>query len=454
MVCDNAGKERIVTQKEYYDFREEENTRQVSILALVRGALKKWKIILLAGLVVGCLFGGYKIVSIRSHKQAMIDDYDTYKAKSDAYKKSIEEYKSTIADLQKRIDARIAYASNSIKMRLDPYNVPMASADIGISSDEKMSAEDNTAIRTAIYNEILFGDSLNDIAAKHNIGLADLRDLITVKLATTGGTVRLTVRAEDEETAVAVREDILTAVEKKHKDIAKALGEYKFSAFNKGVMTAFDTELLTYQEKQQTSLSTLQTSAYTAQNQSTQLTKPVSVPQYSKKYMLINGIKMGIVGFVGGAILAMIALIALMIHKGCIFNKDEIDGEYGLRNLADFSSKGPEKDSGALEYILARLENHLGDQKAYEIVMVGQAAAKKAESLAKALNKKAKDEGITMHFSFLPDMMKSAGTLRELRKSDGVILAEEIGGSDYVTAREEIAVIADSGRELLGTVYF
>ena len=48
MVCDNAGKERIVTQKEYYDFREEENTRQVSILALVRGALKKWKIILLA----------------------------------------------------------------------------------------------------------------------------------------------------------------------------------------------------------------------------------------------------------------------------------------------------------------------------------------------------------------------------------------------------------------------
>ena len=109
-----------MTQKEYYDFREEENTRQVSILALVRGALKKWKIILLAGLVVGCLFGGYKIVSIRSHKQAMIEDYDTYKAKSDAYKKSIEEYKSTIADLQKRIDARIAYASNSIKMRLDP----------------------------------------------------------------------------------------------------------------------------------------------------------------------------------------------------------------------------------------------------------------------------------------------------------------------------------------------
>ena len=51
-------------------------------------------------------------------------------------------------------------------------------------------------------------------------------------------------------------------------------------------------------------------------------------------------------------------------------------------------------------------------------------------------------------------MMKSAGTLRELRKSDGVILAEEIGSSDYVTAREEIAVIADSGRELLGTVYF
>ena len=144
--------------------RHGELTKAVEILKQDLAPQEKtepWKIILLAGLVVGCLFGGYKIVSIRSHKQAMIEDYDTYKAKSDAYKKSIEEYKSTIADLQKRIDARIAYASNSIKMRLDPYNVPMASADIGISSDEKMSAEDNTAIRTAIYNEILFGDSLD-----------------------------------------------------------------------------------------------------------------------------------------------------------------------------------------------------------------------------------------------------------------------------------------------------
>ena len=37
-----------VTSKEYYDFREEENTRQVSLLSLLKGALKRWKIILLA----------------------------------------------------------------------------------------------------------------------------------------------------------------------------------------------------------------------------------------------------------------------------------------------------------------------------------------------------------------------------------------------------------------------
>ena len=50
--------------------------------------------------------------------------------------------------------------------------------------------------------------------------------------------------------------------------------------------------------------------------------------------------------------------------------------------------------------------------------------------------------------------MTDAEALKSAAGMDEIILAEEIGSSDYVTAREEIAVIADSGRELLGTVYF
>ena len=122
-----------MTKKEYYDFREEENTRQVSLFLLVRNALKSWKLILLVGLILGCLFGSYKILSIHSKKDAMIEEYDTYVAKRDAYKKSIQEYKQTVGDLQNRIDKRIDYIQNSPKMQLDAHNAPSASCEIKTS---------------------------------------------------------------------------------------------------------------------------------------------------------------------------------------------------------------------------------------------------------------------------------------------------------------------------------
>ena len=98
-----------MTQKEFYDFREENNTRQVSLVTLVKGALKSWKLILLAGILLGGLLGCYKVFTIHSQKDSMIEEYDNYKAKLDAYKTSIKDYKTSIADYQESIAALSDY---------------------------------------------------------------------------------------------------------------------------------------------------------------------------------------------------------------------------------------------------------------------------------------------------------------------------------------------------------
>ena len=46
-----------------------------------------------------------------------------------------------------------------------------------------------------------------------------------------------------------------------------------------------------------------------------------------------------------------------------------------------------------------------------------------------------------------------AGSYRKLKDLGAVILAEEVGKSDYNAIRREIALIADSS-ELLGTIYY
>ena len=50
--------------------------------------------------------------------------------------------------------------------------------------------------------------------------------------------------------------------------------------------------------------------------------------------------------------------------------------------------------------------------------------------------------------------MKDANAYRSIGDTDGVILTAEIGKTDFLLARKEVALIAESGKELLGTVYF
>ena len=451
-----AGKEGIVTKKEYYDFREEENTRQVNLFLLVRNALKGWKLILLAGVILGCLFGGYKILSIHSNKEAMIEDYDTYAAKRDAYKKSIQEYKQSVADLQNRIDKRIEYVQNSPKMQLNAHNAPSASCEIKLSNvkDGKLKSEDFTMIKTAIANELLFGDSLSPLAEKYGVSLVNLREMFMVKTPSIGSTMRIVVHNDTLESSEELREDIIKVIESKHNDFAKAIGNYKMEVFNKSTEYAMDSDVITYQDKQNEALSKLQTESYTAQNQSTQLVKPTSVQQYSKKYMLISGIKMGVIGLIGGCILAIAALMFLMIQKGVIFAAEEIDGEYGLRKLADFSEGGNNEPGNTIDYIIARLENCAGGRKEMKVGVTGLADAARLEAMTGDLNKAAGTSANPIRFAFLPDLIGNAASLRNLRNVDGVILVEEIGKSEFMKVRQEIALIADSEREILGTVYF
>ena len=216
-----------MTQKEFYDFREENNTRQVSLLRLVKGALKNWKLILLAGILLGGLLGSYKVFTIRSQKDTMIEEYDNYKAKLDAYKTSIKDYKTSIADYQESIASLSDYCENSPKMKLDAYHCPTATLDLKVAApaDGSITEDEITAVKNALYNEVYFGNTLNEVASKRGMTVSDLRELVTFKLTSTGSTMRLTVISENEEEAEAIRDDVLSALETKHKAIAAAMGD-------------------------------------------------------------------------------------------------------------------------------------------------------------------------------------------------------------------------------------
>ena len=444
-----------MTQKDFYDYREDENTRQVSLVRLLRCALMRWKLILLAGVVLGGLMGAYKILSIHSKKDQMIKEYDSYKTKQEVYKASVEQYKSTISNLQQAIDEKQDYIKNSLKMNLDYVRCPESFAELTVAGtgEKPLTTAETVSIMNALYDEVYFGNSVSEIAEKRGMNSEYLRELISVKITPAASVVRVIVRAEDTENAKAIKGELLNKLLKEKVKGMSDFGDFKVTVVNEGTAQVFDAEIQNYQVAQNDALTKLQSSLYTAQNQSSGLTKPVAVDQYSKKYMLINGIKLGLVGLAAGMVLALAAIIVMIIRKGVILSPEEIDGEFGLRTLADFSDRKTE-EAPALEFMLARLENCMAGKENREIGIVGSVSAEQIEKLASKLGERVPAAKDALKFVAIPDFMKDAAAFRKLGDMAGVILTEQIGKSDYMMVRKEIALIAESGRELVGTVYY
>lgn len=443
-----------MTQKDYYDYREEGTTRQVSLEKLLRCALRKWKLILLAGIILGAFFGSYKIFSIHSKKNEMIKSYETYKNNLEMYNTNISDYNKSIAEMQTGISNRLEYMQTAPAMQIDPYNCPIATAQMRVvpSGENGVESSDVYSLLYSIYDDIYYGDTSMLVAEKQNMNSANLNELLYLRIYPQGGTMTVVVRGVDEAHAESIRDDLLDVVMSR-KNLFSNFGNYDIEVYGKGTQTVVEPNLKALQETSTDSLTKMQTSLRTSQNQLSQLVKPASVPQYSKKYMLQNGIKLGIVGFAGGACLMAIALICLVLYRGAVLSTDEIDGEFGLRTLADFSD-GKSENEAELDYMLARLESCAAAMANKEIGIAGTISGKKLNDLAGKLNKQsAKTKGV-LNFVSLPNIAKDAESYRKLREMNGVIIVEEVGRSSYNGIRNEIGLIADSGAELLGTVYY
>ncbi len=443
-----------MTQKDYYDFREEGTTRQVSLEKLLRCAFRKWKLILLAGIIVGAFFGAYKVMAIHSKKDEMIKSYDTYKKNLEMYNTNISDYNRSIAEMQEGISTRLQYMQEAPAMQIDPYNCPIATAQIRVvpSGERTLTANEMYSLLYSIYDDIYYGDTSMIVAERQNMNAAHLNELLYLRIYTQGGTMTVVTRGVDEAHAESIRDDLLDVLMSR-KDVFSNFGDFNIEVYGKGTQTVVEPELKLLQESNVDSLTRMQTSLRTSQNQLSQLVKPASVPQYSKKYMLKNGIKLGVVGFAGGACLMAIALICLVLYRGAILSTDEIDGEFGLRTLADFSGEKSEDETG-LDYMLARIESCTTGKAGKEIGIAGTITDKKLSALAEKLNKKIDGSKEGLRFVSLPNIEKDADSYRKLREMDGAIIAEEVGRSSYNGIRNEIGLIADSGTELIGTVYY
>ena len=148
---------------------------------------------------------------------------------------------------------------------------------------------------------------------------------------------------------------------------------------------------------------------------------------------------------------------------------------YGVRNLLTFPAGRGKKEkhfpvdrlvesmindspdmsvAEACDVLIAKAEAFTGaSSQKKNIMLTGTIGEGRINSFASTLTKRARESGSPLSFSAAPGIDRSASAVRSLRNADACIVVEEIGGSVYREASQEVELILASGTPLLGTVY-
>ena len=459
-VLDNTAREMDLN-----DFREYMGTRKVSLEKVLRHALRRWTLILFAGVVLGGLFGCYKILNEHRQKAQTEAAYSAYQTQLEAYQRQQADIRAQVISLQARISDRQQYMDKSVKMQLDPTACPQAFVEINIdvpeasasiASESKTAIYKLTSILKAYYDDILFGTATRELAAKYEMEPAYFSELIYPMYDYYTSSIRLQVRAQDEETADSILSDVLEIMQRKTDLYRDIFGDFDFNIYIRDKVTIPDVDLSTYQMTKATELYQLQNYVNNAISSQANLTIPNPVKPYSKKQLLKDGIKFAVVGGVGGCLLMLVILMSAAIARGKIFTEDEIDGAYGLRNLASFAYGKTGRLAEDIDMAMAQLEYITRDRGIKRIAVVGTVGEKKLAAMRKMFTDiRPVQEGAkpALTFSAVSDILSSAGALRSLKKYDGCIIVEEVGKSSYKEVQKEILLLVEAGKEILGTVY-
>jgi hypothetical protein len=321
------------------------------------------------------------------------------------------------------------------------------------------------------------GISYDEIAASLGVTEQSVRELVLVSADQFhfSSEFKIQARSMNMDTSKQIMDHILEELDRNRTAFAGSLGQYEISQVSRSEESVVDTILLQQQTELQNSIATLQRNLQTSQTSLKELIKPTEATGASTKTIIKHGIKYGVVGMAGGIFLMILLYAVRILLKGRILTDDELTLAYGVRNLLTFpAGKGRKEKRFPVDRLVESLINDSPDMSVAEacdvliakaeaftgassqnknIMLTGTIGEGRLNSFASTLSKRAKESGSPLSFSAAPGIDRNASAVRSLRNADACIVVEEIGGSVYREASQEVELILASGTPLLGTVY-
>ena len=466
-----------------YEYEEE---REISLRDLIMYVLLRWRSILIVALL-GAFLGGAASY-VRSDRAARAVQNNVELAVEEEH--GSENYSGTIAaitGMEKLIDGTSKYIHTSPYMQMDPYHSWVSNGTIRIelpqSSDGKILPDAAERYAYNMTREMWDSEALTKLAEELKTDRSYLGEMISVNvreissdekpvsmielmLEEMSGTayIDISVFGIDADMAEMIYQgtaDALMSYRAQDNDI-KAELEISRPTTSPGVQS----EVLQKQNNTYYSLkdyndqlTNLNATLTKLQDGSALDSSQHKGGQVSKKFMLL--------GFVGAGFLICLFYLMRYVLQDLVRTENDLTGILNIRVLGRFTEKyakkpldgidklirkfggapKPVSEEETLRMVETNIRNYTGTGR--KLLITSSSTAKNFDRIASKIRDCLGEE---YSCSLSPDVLNSVETRQKLASCEGVILVETLNKSKYAEVAEEVKLIRDMNKEIVGSV--
>lgn len=438
---------------------------EFDVKALVFYVLRRWKAILIAGVIFALLLGGWKAYS--ENKTAQNESTESrYWLEYRQYEKQIAFYEERIAFTQTKIDTLQEYINSSILMKLDPRNVYRAKAVYYVDTDYKIMPEytyqnkDKTDTLTWFYRR-----AVNDynvyVKIGEQIGIEPkyLMEAVSVSAAT-DSTLHLSVTYTTPEGATEILRMLQDEIATAQKNLTETIGAHTITKMEDNCGVYIDDGLKDTQQKVSDELLELKDEQL---EYSEELLELRTEPAPEELNVLGAFIKWCVLGGAIGVVLVIAYLLVKVLVSNRVYAASQLSCRYhmpvlgevifskkalsfGMRKLNGLEGCLIENSGGNLQYIAQNIQSHCAGAK--NIVLCGDTNPVICKKLAQSLNLRLSGVQIVP----VGDLLKEAEALYQLTKCDLVVLVAEREKSRNGSIEKMLEMIRSCNKDILGFI--
>lgn len=463
---------------------------ELDLLLLLSYLLKKWKTILILGIVCAVVAIGYNIITVPSPEPALTEQENKPSAAEEAYKQRIQAYddyisenKSMLTRYQEQLDrvlsnrsylegllaeieneqkARDDFRKNSKLLSIDPYNVYKGIRTYSVSIDYQtasdMSYQNIDLMKDIISAYVVYGNMAN---VNDNEVLNDL-SLCSVS-TNDNNLIIISAMGSDENQVNQYINNAGMAIENAQNTVYNEIGEHNLTLLETGIYKTFDSNLEALQNEYKQPITAKSDISDRINSSNSQINnlyinmlgirKTIKETEDAKsnvgkpeiesndvepKRMSIS--KAATIGFIIGIIVCVVFFIFRYVTIGTIKSANELERRYGINVL------GSIKDDLGTSIAVETINSIVSDNN--PLIIMGSVGREVCQRFADTIREKYP----SISTSVAGDIASDIDGIVALKDASKVIIIEKINESKVNNISHEIEIILSLGSEIVGFI--